>query len=252
MMDETQKVQENEYEFPYHYLPEVVNGQFTWWPYWSWGYKYLTGIEVVLEELQGRRYKTVIDVGCGDGRFLREVARNNPGTELLGVDYSERAIRLAQALNPEIEYKSVDIGSTELQQTYDVVTMIEVLEHIPPENIGDMAVSLSKLMHGDSILVVTVPHMNAPVIQKHYQHFDAARLKAIFGGLFNIEKMFFFDSNSKTVSLVQRLLFNKYYVVRHQKLLNLAYGKYRQYYLRCKESDCNRIGVVLTKKIANV
>jgi SAM-dependent methyltransferase len=247
-MDETQKVQESEYQFPYHYLPEADGGQFTWWPNWSWGYKYLTGIEVVLGELKGRQCNSLIDVGCGDGRFLREVAKAGVKASLLGVDYSERAIRIAQSLNPGIEYRSLDITSSDLHQSFDVVTLVEVLEHIPTDSINGFVEGLSRLMHEHSILIVTVPHKNEPVIAKHYQHFDSASLKKIFDNYFTVEKMFFFDNQSRVVSMVQRLLFNKYYVIRHQGLLNYAYRKYRENYLHCAESDCSRIGVVLKKK----
>jgi 2-polyprenyl-3-methyl-5-hydroxy-6-metoxy-1,4-benzoquinol methylase len=243
-MDDVQAVQEEEYAFPYHYLPRAERGEFRWWPYWSWGFRYLAGIELVLEEISARGVGSLVDVGCGDGRFLREAASRFPSLHLLGIDYSERAIRLAQALNPGLEYRTIDVTGGSAIGTFDVVTLIEVLEHIPPARVAFFVDGLRRLMHAQSTLIVTVPHRNQAPIAKHYQHFDATSLKLAFGERFRLERLFFFDRRSAAVTLCERLLFNRYFIIRHQRLLNYLYRRYRAKYLRCAEKDCDRMGAV--------
>jgi 2-polyprenyl-3-methyl-5-hydroxy-6-metoxy-1,4-benzoquinol methylase len=243
-MDDVQSVQEEEYAFPYHYLPRAEQGEFRWWPYWAWGYRYLSGIELVLDELAGVELKTLVDIGCGDGRFLKEAARRFAPAQLLGIDYSGRAIRLAQALNPKLRYLAVDITSAPAIGTFDAVTLIEVLEHIPPAQVASFVEGLKRLMHSQSTLIVTVPHKNQALIEKHYQHFDATSLELALGEHFKLERLFYFDRRCRAVALWQRLLFNRYFVIRHQRLLNYMYRRYRAKYLRCTEEDCSRMGAV--------
>lgn len=243
-MDETQGLQDREYLFPYHYLPEAGGGDFRWSPYWSWGYKYLSGLDVVLDHLRARQFASLIDVGCGDGRFLRELTATGRAARMVGVDYSERAIALARALNPGLDFRAADITAGDVGQTFDVVTLIEVLEHIPPPQVPAFVASLRKLMHPESILLVTVPHANEPVIAKHFQHFRSADLRQAFAGQFELEQLFCFDRRSPTVNLLQRLLFNRFFIVRHQATLGLLYRRYRERYLRCDEAECSRIGAI--------
>ena len=248
MLDKTQSVQEMEYEFPYHYLPDVNNNDFTWWPYWDWGYKYLSGIAVILSELEVINFSSLLDMGCGDGRFLRELRRHYNDTKLLGIDYSGKAIRLANSMNPHIEYKQGDINSMSLSEKFDVVTLIEVLEHIPPDQMNSFIKALSNTIGASGILLVTVPHKNQKLIEKHYQHFDSRDIKKLFEPYFIIDKTFYFDKNSKLVRFIQRLIFNKFYIVRYQKLLSFLYSKYCKHYLVCDESSCLRLGVIMRLK----
>jgi cyclopropane fatty-acyl-phospholipid synthase-like methyltransferase len=244
-MDDSQAIQEDEYRFPYHYLPESKNGEFQWSPYWSWGYRYLSALELVFERLQAANLKSIVDVGCGDGRLLRELAQRRPDVATLGIDYSERAISLAKALNPGIEFAASDIVTQAPGRRFDAVTLIEVLEHISPERVADFVAALRRLMHPASILIVTVPHKNQALIEKHFQHFDADGLRRVFEPHFRVESMFFFDANSSAVKIMQRLVFNRYFILRHSGALRFLYGEYCKRYLRCSERNCLRLGAVL-------
>ena len=46
----TQMIQEEEYSFPYHYIPEISEKGFTQEKHWSWGYRYLGGLKVVIDQ----------------------------------------------------------------------------------------------------------------------------------------------------------------------------------------------------------
>lgn len=107
--DKKNIIQENQYEYPYHYIPSLKNGNFSHVQYWSWGLHYLGGLHIVLKQLENLSFNSLLDIGCGDGRFLRAAAEFYPNVKLLGVDRSERAICLAKAMNPEINYETFDI-----------------------------------------------------------------------------------------------------------------------------------------------
>jgi SAM-dependent methyltransferase len=75
------------------------------------------------------RPKTVLDAGCGIG-FLVEALRER-GVEAWGFDISDYAIsQVPEEIRP---YCWVGSVTEDLDDTYDLITCIEVLEHLPPE-----------------------------------------------------------------------------------------------------------------------
>ena len=83
--------------------------------------------------LQG---KNVLDIGCGGGILSDSMARK--GAKVLGIDLSTKALRVAEmhaleAQTPNITYREVSAEDLAAQEpgAYDVVTCMEMLEHVP-------------------------------------------------------------------------------------------------------------------------
>ena len=83
--------------------------------------------------LAGQR---VLDVGCGGGILADSMARK--GADVLGVDLASKALRVAQlhaleAGTQNIEYRevSVEVLAQEQPASFDAVTCMEMLEHVP-------------------------------------------------------------------------------------------------------------------------
>ena len=83
--------------------------------------------------LKARR---VLDVGCGGGILADSMARK--GAEVLGIDLAEKALKVAQlhaleADTPNVEYREIGAEALAAAQpaTFDVVTCMEMLEHVP-------------------------------------------------------------------------------------------------------------------------
>lgn len=86
-----------------------------------------------LAPLAGQR---VVDVGCGGGILADAMARR--GADVLGIDLSSKALRVAQlhaleAATPRIAYREVSAEALAAEQPgqFDVVTCMEMLEHVP-------------------------------------------------------------------------------------------------------------------------
>jgi len=78
----------------------------------------------------------VVDVGCGGGILADAMARR--GADVLGIDLSSKALRVAQlhaleAATPRIAYREVSAEALAAEQPgqFDVVTCMEMLEHVP-------------------------------------------------------------------------------------------------------------------------
>src|ERR1051325_285897 len=94
-----QTIQDTQYQFPYHYIPTLENGNFSQVRKLRWGYEYLSYLRFVLSTLEEIQFESVLDVGCGEGRFLWEVSKCFSDKRLVGIDLSARADRKSTRLN---------------------------------------------------------------------------------------------------------------------------------------------------------
>jgi 2-polyprenyl-6-hydroxyphenyl methylase/3-demethylubiquinone-9 3-methyltransferase len=83
--------------------------------------------------LRGRQ---VLDVGCGGGVLADAMARS--GAQVMGIDLASKALKVAQlhaleAQTPSIQYQEVSVEALAEQQpgSFDMVTCMEMLEHVP-------------------------------------------------------------------------------------------------------------------------
>jgi len=247
--NKTNVTQESQYVFPYHYIPQYEGGYFSQHLYWSWGIQYLGGIQLVLNLLREQEFDSLLDIGCGDGRFISEINRQYSDKCLLGVDYSERAINMAKALNPELRYKCINIcGNNEEIGLFDIVTLIEVLEHIPVNDADYFVAAISRYLKSNGILIITVPHKNKALQPKHYQHFDVQSLSRMLGGTFKIESFIYFDKASYLFTAIKKILLeNRFFILNNSFLLNSVFKYYKRHFFICEENVCGRICVTAKK-----
>lgn len=240
-----QAVQEAEYEFPYHYIPRLEGGNFSQVRKLRWGYEYLSYLRFVLARLERVEFDSLLDVGCGEGRFLREVSGRFPGKRLLGVDFSARAVEYARLLNPGLRFAREDIaGGAAVSERFDVVTLIETLEHVPPAESGEFVEGLRRRVNEGGLLVVSVPSKNIKMSAKHYLHFDLDSLKSALAPGFKVEEHFYLNRISKWDSLLSAVLTNRYFILNERRLLNALFRRYERSLLAARASDCKRICVV--------
>jgi len=88
-----------------------------------------------IDGLAGLAGKTVADVGCGGGILSEAMARM--GASVTGIDLSEKPLKVAQLhlLESGVAVEYLKISAEELAAkkpgVYDVVTCMELLEHVP-------------------------------------------------------------------------------------------------------------------------
>jgi 2-polyprenyl-3-methyl-5-hydroxy-6-metoxy-1,4-benzoquinol methylase len=169
-----QIVQERQYYLPYHYIPRRLGGRIVYAARLDWAAEYLKSIEIVAAAVASTGARQILDIGCGDGRLVNELSGRFNDRRFVGLDYSQRAIALADVYreNANAQFIAGTLESAGLPRaTFDLVTLIEVLEHIPITEAWEFARRAFDMLAAGGVLLVTVPHANKPVQRKHFQHF---------------------------------------------------------------------------------
>ena len=93
--------------------------------------------------------KTIVDIGCGGGILSESMARK--GAKVTGIDLSEKALKIADLHSLEsgvqVRYELISAEQLAVREpaSYDVVTCMEMLEHVPdPAAIVQACASLVK------------------------------------------------------------------------------------------------------------
>lgn len=106
----------------------------------------IQGIENLLKGRDREKVIKIIDVGCGNGSILREIARwgrsENYNFELLGIDANEHAIEIAErasAFYPEIKYRALNIFEKDFRDLRcDIIICTLTLHHFTDAEIQEI------------------------------------------------------------------------------------------------------------------
>ncbi len=247
-MSEREDIQEDRYAFPYHYLPRFEKGRFSQVRTLRWGYEYFSYVSFVLDKLESRGFETLLDVGCGDAAFLHHVRGRFGEKRLVGIDVSAQAILHARPFNPQIEFVIGEITEPEvINEEFDVVTCIDVLEHISPEKLPAFVGGLHRCVNPGGTLIVTVPSRNIEVSRKHYQHFDAESLSEALTPQFSVSETFYLNRKSWWVRRWHRVLTNSLFILNEKHLVDWIYRHYQRRFLPASPSNAARICAICAK-----
>jgi hypothetical protein len=97
----------------------------------------INGLKELLKNQSKNKIITIVDLGCGHGDILRDIAkfgrRNNYTFRLIGIDANIAAIAYAKELSSEyseLSFKAIDVFSEDFKkQSYDIVLCTLFLHH---------------------------------------------------------------------------------------------------------------------------
>ncbi len=96
--------------------------------------------------------RSLLDAGCGNGIFLNTLAQRRPHLEMHGIDRSEDALQYVKVPRSIGDVTDIRIPD----RTYDCVSCLEVIEHIPYPYYKKALSELARV--GKKYLLISVPY----------------------------------------------------------------------------------------------
>lgn len=98
--------------------------------------------------------KTLLDVGCAEGGILE--AFSSYGYQCTGLEFSSDRIEFAVQNSPaSIQFVAGNIESVRLDQSFDVILMLDVIEHVADKQ--SALRNLKKLIHKNGHVIISFP-----------------------------------------------------------------------------------------------
>jgi SAM-dependent methyltransferase len=120
---------------------------------------------------------SALDLGCGNGAFMRGMRKQFSGWRLVGSDLNENFREQILALGPQAAFKT-EAELAQKSESFDVVSLIHCVEHIPnPSHYLDHA---RRYLKRTGVLLIEVPDAELNpfdlVVADHASHFSKRTL----------------------------------------------------------------------------
>ncbi|TGB01640.1 class I SAM-dependent methyltransferase [Halobacillus salinus] len=132
----------------------------------------------IFKMLRHRNVRTVVDLGCGHGGYLRKLAQEFPGVQMIGVDINQKVVNKARRLSegyPNISFEVGDIKSWEPEEKTDVVLLHNIFHYIHPDERGELLDHLHQYVTDQGVISVITP-----ISESGYGHAFSSAFNSFF------------------------------------------------------------------------
>lgn len=123
-------------------------------------------ISSVVAVLKGVNARKVVDLGCGEGKLLRQLLQDRQFQEIVGMDVSYRSLELAaQRMHfermPTVQRDRIKLIQGSLMYRdqrlsgFDAATLIEVIEHLDASRLANLERVLFEAARPQTVIVTT-------------------------------------------------------------------------------------------------
>src|SRR5262249_823594 len=90
----------------------------------------------------------ILEVGCGEGAVTEILADAYPEAEILAIDITPRLGRLYRGRPDGIQFREISVQqiATEQPGRFDLITLSDVVHHIPPEMRAEIFETISRCL----------------------------------------------------------------------------------------------------------
>ncbi|MEX0798532.1 MAG: class I SAM-dependent methyltransferase [Bacteriovoracaceae bacterium] len=116
----------------------------------------LNAFQNKLLTLMNKKYKNVLEIGCGEGLLLKSLLIKGFMTEsYCGIDTRREAIKVAQEIHPNFSFKWTAYQDFATTKNFDLIICSQVLEHL--EEPSQCLQKIAELANNETDIVLSVP-----------------------------------------------------------------------------------------------
>ncbi|WP_456450678.1 class I SAM-dependent DNA methyltransferase [Hydrogenimonas sp.] len=105
------------------------------------------------EILESWEANSLVDIGCGNGKFLKKLETELKISRLYGVDLSEGMVARAKALGVACDAKDI----CDVEERFDAATAVfDVLNYLPPERVGGFLGCVAERLHEGGVFLADI------------------------------------------------------------------------------------------------
>lgn len=117
-------------------------------------------ITAATKAIENKPVGSWLDYGCGWGVLVWHLAKSNPDWKFFGLDADEDSLKIQEAFfsepNVYTELKPHDHYMSLPENAYDVISFMEVIEHV--ENPGQVLRAFWRSLKKDGLLILSTPN----------------------------------------------------------------------------------------------
>ncbi len=161
---------------------------------------------------QKYNFNNALEIGCGIGIISGFISKNIP--KVTGIDISEENIKFAKATNKKVTFYCSDFLEFSVKDKFDLITLFDVLEHIPKEIHTDVFKNINEMSNPNTIIIMTIPD---PYYLSYIREHSPEKLQVVDESIYLDEIIKILEENNLEV-----LRFEKY---------GIDYGDQYNFYL---------------------
>lgn len=119
-----------------------------------------------------------LEIGCGTGDFIRQIAQNDK-LDITGSEIYLKGLVYAKKHLPSINFIQLDVTEGKIDDQFDIIAAFDVIEHIENDNIA--ITNINQMLAKDGVLIISVPQhkflwSRLDVVVKHKRRYTRREL----------------------------------------------------------------------------
>jgi ubiquinone/menaquinone biosynthesis C-methylase UbiE len=125
---------------------------------------YLQHTRIILGLVNKFASGNILDVGCGDGYITSQISQKFK--EVIGIDISEQAVRIAKSKNPKIVFTAASCTNIPFSDnSFDTVVASEIIEHVNYEDGKTFLKEGRRVLKPHGRIIISTPNLSNPYMK---------------------------------------------------------------------------------------